>query len=122
MKRPIKGKNKSISREESIQLTGKEDMIQLLLRNCRTQSTLSFAKTTRDLLLEDIKTRLGLCFKLTETFREAFYKIYLLGTYTNLQFANMSDFFHIMLDTTITFPEYHVEDYEVFESKEEFQR
>ncbi|KAG5890542.1 hypothetical protein JTB14_028293 [Gonioctena quinquepunctata] len=101
-------------------LKTKEDMIPALLKFCNTQSTLTFSKSAKDLILEEIELKLGKCVKLKESFREAFYRVFLLGTFTNYDSLNIQDYFRNELYTKTAYPEYKVEDYVVFYSRNEF--
>ncbi|KAJ8946381.1 hypothetical protein NQ318_011787 [Aromia moschata] len=101
----------------------KEDMIQSLLKFCRTQSTLTNLKSTEDLIKEQIKLKMGdCCIKLNGEFEEAFYRTYILGTFTNSTFTNMVDYFKNLLYLNVLFPNYQVEEYLIFYSTGEFIR
>ncbi|KAG5893595.1 hypothetical protein JTB14_019266 [Gonioctena quinquepunctata] len=114
-----KSKEKSICEKSKVNPIpkGKEDMITALLKFCNTQSTLVNAK---DLLLDEIQLKMGKCVKLKESFREAFHKVFLLGTFTNYGSFKIQDYLQNELHTKTVYPEYKVEDYVVFYSRNEF--
>nr|XP_023018348.1 fanconi-associated nuclease 1-like [Leptinotarsa decemlineata] len=102
-------------------LTSKKDMKYALLRFCETQSTLTFKKSAKDLILQEILLKMGDTVRLKNKVREAFYKVFLLGTFTNSA-LDVQNFFKTMLHTKPAFPEYRIEGYHVFYSRAEFQR
>nr|CAH7745076.1 unnamed protein product [Callosobruchus chinensis] len=101
-------------------VTTKEEMIKLLLKYCKTQCTLTFGKSSRDLLLEKIKDKMGASIKVTDQLRLAFYRLYTMATFSNAVFYDIQDFFKHMLYTGVQFPEYDVEQRLVFWTRNEF--
>ncbi|CAH1118974.1 unnamed protein product [Phaedon cochleariae] len=100
-------------------LIKKENMMQCLLKYCNMPST-SLTKSAKDLIMEEIKRQMGYSVKLNDNFREAYYNVFILGTFTNPVFDNVNDFIDIMVNHKTAFPEYKLEDYVVFYTREEF--
>ncbi|XP_018574722.1 uncharacterized protein LOC108913631 isoform X2 [Anoplophora glabripennis] len=82
--------------------------------NCNTQYKI-------DLLKRKIQNRMGKCMRINENFRQIFYSVYLLGTYTNPRFSKMEDYFKSMLVDKDTFPQYPVDEYVIFASWADFR-
>lgn len=100
----------------------KEERIQILLKYCSTQSTLMSTMSSKDLVMREVKQKLGNCFKIKKEFQDHFYNIYLLATFTNPAFSNINDFFTNILGLKICLPSYTIQDYDVFHTRDEFLR
>lgn len=97
-------------------------MISHLLKYSNTQFTLTVQKTTKDLLKDEIQRRMGRCMRVSEFFKNAFYSTFVLGTYTNPRFSSISEYFHSVLYQKVMFPEYSINDYIIFSSRNDFIR
>lgn len=102
--------------------TTKEQRIRNLIKYCKNQHTLFSSKSSKDLILKEIKHRIGNCIKLNSEFKDSFYNIYLLATFTNRSLANINDYFSSLLGLKVSFPEYDVQEYMVFQTRDEFIR
>lgn len=100
----------------------KEERINNLLKYCNSQSTLISSSSIRDLLLTEIKQKMGNCIRLKKTFQDSFYNIFLLATFTNSAFSNINDYFANIIGLKICLPTYIVEEYKMFHSRNEFIR
>lgn len=100
----------------------KEERIRILLKYCSTGCTLVSTKTSRDLVMRQVKLKLGRCFKVKKEFQHKFYNIYLLATFMNPAFSNIDDYLTNIQGLKIYLPTYTVEDYSVFYSRSEFLR
>ncbi|CAH1975641.1 unnamed protein product [Acanthoscelides obtectus] len=98
----------------------KKEMIALLRKYGNTQCTLTSKKTSSDLLLEKVKDKMGAAIKMNDGFRKAFYRLYTLATFSNIAFANISDFFNKILHNGVAIPEYDVSETLVFWGPSEF--
>ncbi|XP_018576178.1 fanconi-associated nuclease 1 isoform X2 [Anoplophora glabripennis] len=101
-------------------LSTKEEMVRYLLKYSKTQSTLTIQKSTNQLLLEEIERRMGRCIRLSEAFHNAFYSTYALGTFVNGMFLNITDYFSIILWKKAEFPDYPIDEYVIFSSRNDF--
>lgn len=97
-------------------------MIKHLLKYTNNQCTLTVHKTTKTLLMDEIQRRLGRCMRVSKNFLDAFYSIYTLSTYTNPRFSSMKDYFNSMLYLKVQVPEYDINDYTIFNSRNDFIR
>ncbi|RZC34002.1 fanconi-associated nuclease 1 -like, partial [Asbolus verrucosus] len=95
----------------------RESIISKLLKNCKTQVTLTCTKSTEQVLRDRIQEKLGLCIKLSDQLSKALYNMYLLNTFTNSSVMKPQDYFK---DLNIVFPDYQVENYHIFYTPEEF--
>lgn len=104
----------------------KPDLIQKLVANCNNQTTLTFSRTTEEILRERIKDKMGYCVKLHPNLYKLFYKIHLLYTFTTSDFNTTSDLYLFLSKIEykdITIPNYKINtDVKVFSSVSEFSR
>ncbi|XP_060521999.1 fanconi-associated nuclease 1-like isoform X2 [Cylas formicarius] len=63
---------------------------------------------------------MGFCIKLTHNMYQALSHAYILATFSNSELENIQDYFRNQLHLRLVFPDYDMEDYVVFISREEF--
>lgn len=98
----------------------KKDMITNLLQYCNNQKTLPFCKPSKEIVLEKILKKLGkYVIKIKDTYKNAFYSVYLLGTFTNPKFQDKKQYFRIIQESD--YPDYTVQDHIVFYTRADFE-
>lgn len=97
-------------------------MIGIIVKHCKTQCTLTFAKSMKDVVLEEIRKKLGYCVKINAAYQEAFHNAFIMATLTNPALWEISDFFNVIMGQKWHFPDYAVQDYPIFASRKEFLR
>ncbi|KAF2904581.1 hypothetical protein ILUMI_01601 [Ignelater luminosus] len=104
----------------------KLDLIEKLLTNCNSQRTLTFTKSTEEILRERIKEKMGYCIKLHPDMYKLFYKLHLLYTFTTSDFNTTSDLYLFLSraeNKDIIIPKYKINvDVKVFSSISEFSK
>lgn len=104
---------------------GKSKLIESLIKHCSKQTTLTFSKSSGQILRQRAESKLGKLIKLSDNLYNVFYKIHLLYSFTNPEFMKPSDlhiFLRKILYGDIVLPQYDIDSMDVFESTEEFQR
>lgn len=101
---------------------GKGDLILRLLKNCKTQVTLTCVKNTEEVLRERIQQRLGHCIKLSNNLLRCLRYIFLLNTFTNSSIVLPQDYFKNVTYFNTVFPTYKVETYHIFYTPQDFSR
>lgn len=100
-------------------------MIDSLLEHCNKQTTLTFLKSSDQILRGRIQEKMGYCVKLSQKLYNTFYKIHLLYSFPDSSFLNVSNlhlFMGKVIYNDITLPSYKIDDLFIFESIEEFNR
>lgn len=92
------------------------------MKNCKTQSTLSSSKSFEEKLNDDINRTIGNTVKLKEDVLNSFRNGFILVTFANSDFVDWQNYSLQMLKTRIIFPQFQVQDFIVFSTKEEFER
>jgi Fanconi-associated nuclease 1 len=100
----------------------KDGIINKLLKNCDTQSTLTCSKNMEAVLRERIKEKMGFCVKLSSRFTKCLYHVFLLNTFTNSDLVRPQDYFTNTKYFNVVFPSYKVEDFHIFYTEEEFSK
>lgn len=101
----------------------KEDLIEQILKACRTRTLLTITSSTEDLVRLEIIKNLGKhVVKIKDDFKNSFNRVYILATFTNPHMDDIDQFFKQMMHDNILFPEYDVTEYPVFYSQSEFNR
>lgn len=103
-------------------VNSKEERIKNLIKFCSSQSMLISSKSGKDLLLKEVEKRMGKCVRIKKEFQNSFYNIYLLATFTNTAFSNISDYFTNIFGLKIAFPSFNLGNYNMFVKRCEFLR
>lgn len=99
----------------------KTAMINILIKNCKSQTTLTSSKSFEDKLKEGIKIQMGYTVKLKSEVFEAFQKAFLLGTFANSDFCDFKNYSLQMLKNRVVFPQFELQDFIIFATNEEFE-
>ncbi|XP_056636829.1 fanconi-associated nuclease 1-like isoform X1 [Diorhabda sublineata] len=98
----------------------KKDMMTNLMQHCNKQKTLPFCKSSKEIVLEKIMKKLGeYVVRIKDTYKNAFYNIFVLGTFTNSKLQDRNQYFRIMQESD--FPEYTIQDHIVFYTRNDFE-
>ncbi|XP_008196328.2 fanconi-associated nuclease 1 isoform X2 [Tribolium castaneum] len=100
----------------------RESLIDKLLRNCKTQVTLTCTKSTEDLLRERIKERMGYCVRLSTNLNRCLRYVFLLNTFTNFSLTVPQDYFKNVTYFNTVFPSCKVETFHIFYTPGEFSK
>lgn len=109
---------------KSFKLSGtknKSDIISSLLKHCNTQSTLTYCKSTGQILKDRIKKKMGYCVKISDELFKSLFKLYLLNTFANSKLRRPQDYF-AYFHQNIAFPNYRIESYVIFLTSNDFDR
>ncbi|XP_044263727.1 fanconi-associated nuclease 1-like [Tribolium madens] len=100
----------------------KDVLIAKLVKNCKTQVTLTCAKTTEDVLRERIKERMGYCIKLSTNLNRCLRYVFLLNTFTNSSLTVPQDYFKNVTYFNTVFPSCKVETFHIFYTPQDFSK
>lgn len=101
----------------------KQTLIDALLKHCNRQTTLTFLKSSDQILKDRIADKMGKCVKLSQNLYDTFHKIHLLYSFTEPAYSKVSDL-HLFMGKIIygdvVLPQYQIDDLAVFDDEQEF--
>ncbi|KAL3286706.1 hypothetical protein HHI36_001201 [Cryptolaemus montrouzieri] len=101
---------------------GKQDLMDVLKKNCRTQPTLFFKESSEDILKGEVYKCLGFRFKLKDDIKDIFFKTYILHTFTNSFYMDPEKYLTDITYLKIVYPDYSIERYNPFSNRERYMR
>ncbi|KAJ3648874.1 hypothetical protein Zmor_020643 [Zophobas morio] len=100
----------------------KDIIVAKLIKNTKTQITLTSNMNAEDILRKRIKERMGFCVKLSTNLNKCLYFVYLLNTFSNSSLSDPHDYFKDVSFFNIVFPTYNIENFHIFYTPQEFAR
>lgn len=106
-------------------LVKKQSMIDALMNHSKQQSTLTSLKRTKDILLERVTQKMGICVKLSAELRDIFTRVHHLYSLPNSELETPNDIYFRMLklnNESLKYPKVNVELTYIFKDRQQFLR
>lgn len=106
-------------------LIKKQSMIDALVNHSKQQSTLTSLKKTKDILLERVTEKMGVCVKLSSVLRDLFTRVHHLYSLPNSELETPNDIYFRMgklNNESLKYPKVKVELTNIFKDRQQFLR